>query len=207
MKIYILIGKSATGKDTLYRKLLEDVRINFKPIITYTTRPIRKGEQNGVEYFFKTKEEHEKTLKEDIIEERCYQTVYGDWYYYMVKDKQIDINSDNKYLLIGTLPTFLALKKYYGEENIIPLYIEVDDDIRLTRAIKREKQQKEPKYEELCRRFLADAKDFTDEELSKAKVNKKYNNFNIKECIKEIINDINNEEKVKKNSGRNEQYN
>lgn len=194
MKIYVLIGKSATGKDTLYRKLLEDVRINFRPIITYTTRPIRKGEQNGVEYFFKTKEEYEKTLKKNIIEERCYRTVYGDWYYYMVKDEQIDINSDNKYILIGTLPTFLALKKYYGEENIIPLYIEVDDDIRLIRAIKREKQQKEPKYEELCRRFLADAKDFTDKELSKAKVSKKYNNFNIKECIEEIINDINNEE-------------
>lgn len=198
MKIYVLIGKSATGKDTLYRKLLEDIRINFIPIITYTTRPIRKGEQNGVEYFFKTKEEYKKTLKKNIIEERCYRTVYGDWYYYMVKDEQIDINSDNKYILIGTLPTFLALKKYYGEENIIPLYIEVDDDIRLIRAIKREKQQKEPKYEELCRRFLADAKDFTDEELSKAKVSKKYNNFNIKECIEEIIDDINNEEKDKR---------
>ena len=55
MKIYVLIGKSATGKDTLYRKLLEDARIDFRPIITYTTRPIRKGEQNGVEYFFRTK--------------------------------------------------------------------------------------------------------------------------------------------------------
>ena len=131
MKIYVLMGKSATGKDTLYKKLLEDVRINFNPIITYTTRPIRKGEQNGAEYFFKTKEEYEKTSKKDIIEERCYQTVYGDWYYYMVKDKQIDINSDNKYLLIGTLSTFLALKGYYGEENVIPLYIEISytDDL------------------------------------------------------------------------------
>ena len=66
MKIYVLIGKSATGKDTLYRKLLEDIRINFRPIITYTTRPIRKGEQNGVEYFFRTKEEYEKTINNPL---------------------------------------------------------------------------------------------------------------------------------------------
>lgn len=190
MKIYVLMGKSSTGKDTLYKKLLENLKVNFKPLLTYTTRPKRKGEQNGVEYFFKTKEEYEKTSKKDIIEERFYKTVYGNWYYYMVKDKQIDINSNNKYLLIGTLPTFLALKKHYGEENIIPLYIEVDDGIRLMRAIKREKQQKEPKYEELCRRFLADAKDFSDDELNKAEIKKRYNSFNIKECTEEIINDV-----------------
>lgn len=190
MNIYILMGKSATGKDTLYKKLLEDVRINFKPLVTYTTRPIREGEKDGVEYFFKTKEEYEKISKKDIIEERCYKTIHGDWYYYMIKDNQININSNDKYLLIGTLPTFLALKKCYGEENVIPLYIEVDDEIRLTRAITREKQQKEPNYEELCRRFLADAKDFNDDKLKEAGIKKKYNNFNIEECVKKIINDI-----------------
>ena len=108
----------------------------------------------------------------------------------MAKDEQIDINSDNQYILIGTLPTFLALKKYYGEENIIPLYIEVDDDIRLTRAIKREKQQKEPKYEELCRRFLADAKDFSEENLKMNGIVKRYINDNLGDCLEEILSDI-----------------
>lgn len=190
MKIYVLLGKSSTGKDTLYKKLLEDVRVNFKTVITYTTRPIRDNEKDGVEYFFKTKEEYEEIPKENIIEERCYKTVYGNWYYFMMKDNQIDITSNDNYLLIGTLPTYEALKKNYGKENVIPLYIEVDDETRLTRAMKREKLQKEPKYEELCRRFLADAKDFSDNKLKRAGIKKRYDNFNIEECIEDIFNDI-----------------
>lgn len=192
MKIYVLIGKSSTGKDTLYKKLLEDVRVNFKTVVTYTTRPIRDNEKDGVEYFFKTKEEYEKINKDEIIEERCYKTVYGNWYYFMMKDNQIDINSNDNYLLIGTLPTYEALKKNYGKENVIPLYIEIDDETRLTRAMKREKLQKEPKYEELCRRFLADAKDFSDNKLKKAGIKKRYNNTDSNMCLDEIIDDIDN---------------
>ncbi len=51
-KIFCLMGKSASGKDTIYRQLLlsEDLKLN--KIVPYTTRPIREREKNGVQYYF-----------------------------------------------------------------------------------------------------------------------------------------------------------
>ena len=43
-KIYCMMGKSSTGKDTLYKMLLEDGALSLKKIIPYTTRPMRRGE-------------------------------------------------------------------------------------------------------------------------------------------------------------------
>ena len=74
-------------------------------------------------------------------------------------DGQIDLRAGN-YILIGTLEAYLKLKVYFGEDNIVPLYIAVKDGIRLERALRREKQQLKPNYEELCRRFLADNVDY-----------------------------------------------
>ena len=50
--IFYLIGKSATGKDTIYKLLLQDSTLSLKPVVLYTTRPIREGETNGIEYYF-----------------------------------------------------------------------------------------------------------------------------------------------------------
>lgn len=50
-KIICLMGKSSTGKDTIYKHLLSDRRLGLKKIVPYTTRPIRNGERDGVEYF------------------------------------------------------------------------------------------------------------------------------------------------------------
>ena len=58
-KIFCLMGKSSTGKDTIYKRLLEDQELGLQRIVPYTTRPIREGEQEGVEYHFVS----EKTLQ------------------------------------------------------------------------------------------------------------------------------------------------
>ena len=50
-KIYCIMGKSSTGKDTLFKKILGDESLSLKTIVPYTTRPVRAGEKNGVEYF------------------------------------------------------------------------------------------------------------------------------------------------------------
>lgn len=52
------------------------------------------------------------------------------------------------------------MKEYYGEETVCPIYIQVEDGERLQRALIREKQQENPRYAEMCRRFLADQEDF-----------------------------------------------
>src|SRR5690554_6735022 len=88
-KIYTVIGKSATGKDTIYKKLLEHEELGLRSVIMYTTRPIRKSETDGVEYFF-VDEARLKELKKQnkVIEHRSYNTIHGEWHYFTVDDGQ-----------------------------------------------------------------------------------------------------------------------
>lgn len=67
-------------------------------------------------------------------------------------DKQTDVEHRD-YLMIGTVESYRKLKEYYGEAYLVPIYIEVDDGVRLQRALERERSQAEPKYAEMCRRF------------------------------------------------------
>ena len=90
----------------------------------------------------------------------------------------------------GTLESYNAVRKYFVNNekvNLIPIYIEVDDGVRLERALKREREQENPKYEELCRRFLADSKDFSEEKIKESGITKRFQNNNIEECVQEII--------------------
>ena len=75
-KIYCMMGKSSTGKDTLYKMLLEDGALSLKKIIPYTTRPMRRGETDGVEYYFCGEKELSDLLEQGkVIELRAYDTV------------------------------------------------------------------------------------------------------------------------------------
>ena len=189
-KIFCLMGKSSSGKDTIFKKIRDDKELNLKPIVSYTTRPKRTNETNGVEYFFINEKELNKFEKEDkVIEKIVYHTVHGDWYYCTINDEQIDLESNN-YLLITTLESYKSLKDYFGEDKVYPLYIHVEDGIRLQRALDREKNQENPNFDELCRRFLADNRDFSKENLSALEINEFYTNKELEECINNIKKDI-----------------
>lgn len=188
-KIFYVMGKSASGKDTIYKTLLNRFP-ELRMVVPYTTRPLRDGETNGVEYYF-TSPDKLKQFEEDgkIIELRTYRTIFGPWIYCTVNDGQIDLNSHN-YLMIGTLESFKSTKKYFGSDKLIPLYVEVEDGERLSRALERERRQKEPKYSELCRRYLADEEDFSEERLKAAGIGKRYKNEEARVCLEEIAKTI-----------------
>ena len=185
-KIFYIIGKSATGKDTIYKKLLSKYPDRLKSIVMYTTRPIREGETDGVTYNFVTEEKYLK-FKESgsIIEERAYETVHGIWRYFTVKDEQIDLERNN-YLIEGVLESFVETRDYFGKRNVIPIYIEVEDGERLTRALKREKMDGNRRYAEMCRRFLSDTDDFSEEKIKAAGIRKRYENSDLYACMSEI---------------------
>lgn len=186
------MGKSATGKDTIYKKLLAREDIDLKKVVIYTTRPIRKGEREGVEYHFVDEDKLNKLKKQGkIIEHRSYDTIHGKWHYFTVDDGQIDL-ANNDYLMIGTLEAYDQIRKHFGQDRVLAIYLEVEDSLRLERALKREQTQEEPKYTELCRRFLADEKDFSEENLAKYKIYKIYRNEDINACISEIVRSIKN---------------
>ena len=184
-KIICLMGKSSTGKDTIFKRLLEDDTLELKTIVPYTTRPIRVGERDGVEYFF-TDEEGFQRLKDrgKIIEAREYHTFHGLWRYFTVDDGQIE--PKYSYIMISTLEAYRHLQVYFGADRIVPVLIELDDGIRLQRALNRELKQENPKYEEMCRRFLADATDFSEEKLHAAGICRRFVNNDMDAVLHEI---------------------
>lgn len=185
-KIYCLMGKSASGKDTIYKMLLSEKQLGLKKIVPYTTRPIREKERDGVQYYF-TDEEGLKRMQDEgkVIELRSYNTIHGVWHYFTADDHQIDLDGGD-YIVIGTPEAYLKLREYFGKDNICPIYIELDDGIRLERALRRERTQENPKYEEMCRRFLADSKDFSDENLKNAGINTSFYNDDLESCVEKI---------------------
>jgi guanylate kinase len=137
-RIFIVIGKSSTGKDTIYKRLLESEELELKTAVMYTTRPIRKAETEGVEYHFVNEDTLWELKKQNkIIEHRSYDTVQGVWHYFTVSDGQIDLEKAD-YLMIGTLETYAQIREYFGKDKVIPIYLEVEDGVRLIRAIHRE---------------------------------------------------------------------
>ena len=185
--IYVLIGKSSTGKDRMYRDLLADEALGLRRVVLYTTRPMREGEEDGKQYHFIDEETYRKWHDEGrIVEERTYETMAGPWRYFTADDSQIDLDAAD-YLMIGTPESTESLRSYYGDERIEPLYIDTDDGIRLERALHREQKQEHPRYDEMCRRYLADLKDFSEEALERAGVRARFsNNDSPEECLEQL---------------------
>lgn len=184
-KLFVFMGKSASGKDTLYRLVMEKYR-NLHPVIPYTTRPIRAGETEGAEYHFVTEEEMAKMQRRNqIVEYRCYQTVKGPWYYFTAEDGQIDFEKGD-FALISTLEGYEQIRNFYGEERVVPLYIEVEDMLRMERSLAREKQQEKPCVAEVCRRFLADEADFSEENLQRLGIAVRISNISLEHALDQI---------------------
>ena len=118
-----------------------------------------------------------------MIELREYHTIQGIWKYFTVDDTDLD---SRDYLAIGTLVSYEKLKNWYGKERVVPIYIQTEDSIRLERAIQRERKQEKPNYEEVCRRFLADSRDFSEENLEKAGISTRFdNNEELSACLEQ----------------------
>jgi len=185
-KLFYIMGKSASGKDSIYRKMLKREELHLQKMVLYTTRPIRQGEEDGNEYYFVDDAKLSKMKSEGkVIESRAYNTVRGIWTYFTADDDKVDLEKNN-YLSIGTLESYQCLVEYYGQDKICPIYIEVEDGERLKRAIKREGKQEKPVYEEVCRRFLADSEDFSETKLAQAKITKRFLNHDKEACRAEV---------------------
>ncbi len=188
-RLFCVMGKSASGKDTIYKKLLERMP-ELGTATLYTTRPMRDGETDGVEYFFTT-ETRLRELKAEgrIIESRTYETVCGPWTYATVDDGQFD-RIEGGCLMIGTLESYGKLREYFGPERVVPLYVEVEDGLRFERAMERERQQRKPNFSEVRRRYQADQEDFCEEKLSSHGIVTRYENENLEDCLNRMMADI-----------------
>ena len=190
-KICYIMGKSASGKDKIYSILMEKKELKLHKLVLYTTRPIRAGEENGKQYFFTDDKKLEQFRKSGkLIESRSYDTIHGVWTYFTADDGQVDLEKAD-YLGIGTLESYCRMKEYYGKDKVLPIYIQVEDGERLQRALIREKKQDNPKYAEMCRRFLADQEDFSEEHIREAGIEIRFVNDDLDNCVRNIIKYIN----------------
>ena len=190
-KIFYIMGKSASGKDKIYSLLMEKKELKLHKLVLYTTRPIRAEEENGKQYFFTDDKKLEQFRKSGkLIESRSYDTIHGVWTYFTADDGQVDLENWD-YLGIGTLESYCRMKEYYGKDRVLPIYIQVEDGERLQRALIREKKQDNPKYAEMCRRFLADQEDFSEEHIREAGIEIRFENDDLDNCVRNIIKYIN----------------
>ena len=161
-KIAFFIGPSGSGKDTFFYKSLNIYDV--EPIVLLTTRPMRDGEKDGREYHFVTPKKMDLLEQKNLlIERRNYNTQHGIWSY-ATGMQQIDLSRYN-YLTPNTWEGYSKFLKHYSKESLIPIYFQLDDGIRLERCLQREKKSGNGRYAEMCRRYLADEQDFTQEML------------------------------------------
>jgi len=155
----ILCGKSGSGKDTILKRL---VKRGFTPIVSLTSRPIREGETNGVEYNFVSRELFESLIRDKkLIEYRTYDTLVGgepDTWYYGLEKAAADLEHD--YVVVLDINGAKSFMEYYGRENCLCEYIMVSDEERTERAMMRGSFDET----EWKRRMEADAKDFSFEQ-------------------------------------------
>ena len=137
--ITIIMGKSGVGKDTILNELVE--KHGYNRGITWTTRPMRTGEQNGKDYFFTNKHTFtDMIIQGDFIEYKTYNTLVDNkkdtWYYGLNKEiNGLDLSKNN--VLILTYEGALKALQYFGSRNCKVIYLSCKDNIRKERAIKR----------------------------------------------------------------------
>lgn len=184
-KIVFFIGPSSSGKDTFFAKTLSLYEVCS--IVLLTTRPPRPGEVDGREYYFITNEKMDfLDINNELIERRDYNTMNGKWSYATSKGA-IDLENYN-YLTPNTWVAYQKFLEVYSKECLIPIYFQLDKGIRLQRALDRERQSTKSDYAEMCRRFLADEQDFTDDMITLYKPFIIDNNGNMKETMEQIDN-------------------
>lgn len=195
--VLILCGKSGSGKDTI---LKEFVRRGYEPIVSTTSRPMRDGEVDGVDYYYTTKERFEEMIKSDsMVEYRKYNTLVNGvpdvWYYGLAKR---DLDKNKSYVVVLDIDGTEGFARYYGWSSCMVFYIDVPDDIREQRAMKRGSFDKT----EWDRRVAADNADFSALAMSSVVDYSVKNTGTLDECIEEIEFLTNNYPNVVRSRGR-----
>lgn len=163
-KIFMLIGKSGTGKDTIAKEICKSLGLEFA--LSFTTRPKREGETNLVEYeFISHNDFKQKQLNNEIAEYVKYNVINDkgdpDEWFYGLSMHQL---TKSKYILAIVNPKGKEVLEEIPsiKDNLVSILVDIPSDKdRILRILDRENITNE-KFLEICRRALADNKDFKD---------------------------------------------
>lgn len=150
-KILAIIGEAGSGKDTLMQEVLK-VNHNLHEIVSFTTRPPREGEKDGINYHFVSGEEFaEKLLAGEMLEAAC----FNDWFYGTGFDS---LRSDCVNIGVFNPEGIDSLMAHKNIELVV-YYVIAKDKTRLLRQLNREEN---PNVDEIIRRYKTDKEDFCD---------------------------------------------
>lgn len=175
MSLLVLIGKSASGKDTIANRLIDEY--GYKRLVTYTTRPMRKNEVQDVTYHFISEDDFKEKIDSGFfLEYRKYLTEQGIWYYGSAKE---DYEADEKHISILTPEGVRTLKSKGINPTII--YIYANQQTIKDRLAKRGDDKAEAE-----RRMLADNTDFRGAEMLADRIIYNNGNKSLDEVVKEV---------------------
>ena len=120
--LIIMSGPSGVGKGTVRLELMKDESLDLFYSVSMTTRSPRRGERNGVEYYFTTKEDFDRQIKEGNLLE--YAEFVGNKYG-TPKDKVNSKRDEGKNVLleIDVKGTSQVLEKLKGDEGVISIFL------------------------------------------------------------------------------------
>lgn len=196
MKLITLTGGQGVGKDFILQACLQQID-SLTPIISHTTRPIRQGEIEGINYhFINTKTATEMLNNNEFIETRQYYVANKETWLYGIHKDEIDLDSNNNYIAIVDLQGLKKIEKYLEKNNcrnkLTSIYIDADYQKRLLRALNREGDMINSQVLEVVRR-LQDDIEFVDIAQNHCDIYAKNNNltdlFGIIKTIERIVGD------------------
>ena len=150
--IYMILGDTNAGKDTILNGVASDKHLKSKKVVQYTTRPKREYEKDGKDYLFCKDWDFEYFFKyHKLIYSYYVNTEHGVWWYGVEKQK---FNDDTDYIMTGNLT---ALKGFIDNGlPIIPIFIHADLDVRKARALKRDGSTDKEVYRRLQQTDIQD---------------------------------------------------
>lgn len=149
--IYVLLGKTCSGKTTVLQALKEK---GFKTITTYTTRPQREGEVNGRDYHFVTKDQYDSLNKHGLLTAKnSFVSAYGEEWFYAIHLQDIDGDIDS--IVITDPIGYRDLVETIGDHRVCGIYLNSSLEVRTLRGMNRKDN-----IDELFRRLKADEEDF-----------------------------------------------
>ena len=187
-KIFALLGYMGVGKDTILKQVLKDID-DVKPIISTTTRPMRKGETEGVEYYFIDDVEFFRRGT-DFVEQRIYNTKVKEngvekdatWRYGI---ERAELEKDDYLIVIVDSVGYKELKNYVGNGKIVPIFISAPQEELKARALARGDLEAE-----VARRLKDDYERIMDFRVRTVYHEVKNTNGRLEEAIKEVENII-----------------
>ncbi len=174
----VIIGKTASGKDRTVNELI--AKHGFKKIITYTNRPMRKGEKQDITYHYISDEEFKHKIQDGFFAEyKSYDTEFGKWYYgSALEDLE---KADDKSVIILTPDGYRDVAKKLSKKPI-SIYIYANIITIETRLIERGDDEKEAR-----RRLNRDNEDFKGIESEVDRIVYNNNGTDINDVVDKIL--------------------